>query len=261
MRQLNSVASGMLVGLAERAPLLPAAEAITWVDVDDTMRATYGYARQRAGYGYSKVKGIDALIGVISTPAAAPVIGATRLRRGSTNSARGAAKLVADTLATARRCGAGGPGGTGLVVFRADSAYYNHDVIAVAIAGGARFSVTARMDKAVQRAIANIGEDAWTPIHYPNAVWDEDEQRLVSDAQVAEIESAAFTSRRKSEHIDGRLSCAASNDSTRLASRPAGRPVHHLAPPCRVHRLADVDARRRSRSPPPRGHRAGQRRP
>jgi hypothetical protein len=205
VRQLDSVASGLLVGLAERTPLLPAADQITWVDVDDTMRATYGYAKQGAGYGYSKVKGINALLGVISTPAAAPVIGATRLRKGSTNSARGAARLVADTLAVARRCGAGGPDGTGLVIFRADSAYYNHDVINAAIAGRARFSVTARMDKAVQRAIAEIDADAWVPIHYPNAVWDEDEQRLISDAEIAEIDFTAFTSRRRCEHIDGRL--------------------------------------------------------
>ena len=35
----------------------------------------------------------------ISTPIAAPVIAATRFRKDNTNSARGAAKFVADTLA------------------------------------------------------------------------------------------------------------------------------------------------------------------
>lgn len=205
VRQLDSTAAGMLAGLAERAPLLPDAGQITFVDVDDTMRATYGHAKQGAGYGYNKVKGINALLGVISTPASAPVIGATRLRKGSTNSPRGAAKLVADTLATARRCGAGGPDGDGLIIFRADSAYYNHAVINAAIRGGARFSVTARMDKAVQRAIASIPDDAWTPIHYPNAIWDEHEKRWVSDAQVAETPFTAFGSLRKAKHIGARL--------------------------------------------------------
>jgi hypothetical protein len=38
----------------------------------------------------------------------APLIAATRLRRGASNSARGAAKLLADALATARRAGATG---------------------------------------------------------------------------------------------------------------------------------------------------------
>jgi len=200
VRQLDSVAADLLVGLAERTPLLPGADQVAFVDIDDTIRATYGYAKQGAGYGYSKVKGLNALIATISTPTAAPVIAATRLRKGSTNSARGAARLVADALATAARAGVGG-----LVIVRADSAYYNHDVIAAASRAGARFSITARMDPAVRRAIAGVDEDAWTPIRYPNAVWDDDEQRLISDAEVAETAFTAFTSRRTADHTDGRL--------------------------------------------------------
>ena len=162
VRQLDSVAAAMLVELSERTPLLSAADQIAFLDIDDTIRATYGYAKQGAGYGYSKVKGINALIGTISTPDAAPVIAASRLRKGSTNSARGAARLVADALVTAARAGVGG-----LVILRADSAYYNHGVIAAAIRGGARFSVTARMDPAVRRAISAIDEPAWTPSTTP----------------------------------------------------------------------------------------------
>ena len=88
---------------------------------------------------------------------------------------------------------------------RADSAYYVHDVIAAARRSGAQFSVTARMDKAVTRTITQIGEDDWVPIKYARAIYDEDEQRWVSDAQVAEITFTAFTSRRTSEHITARL--------------------------------------------------------
>jgi hypothetical protein len=187
VRRLDSIAAAVLVELAARTPLLSAADQIAFVDIDDTIRATYGYAKQGAGYGYSKVKGINALLATISTPAAAPLIIASRLRKGSTNSARGAARLVADALATAARAGVD-PRAGGLVIVRADSAYYNRDVIAAAIRAGARFSVTARMDPAVRRAIAAIDEAAWTPIRYPNAVRDEQEQRLVSDAEVAEIE-------------------------------------------------------------------------
>jgi len=66
-------------------------------------------------------------------------VAATRLRKGSTNSARGAARLVADALVTAARAGVD-PGAGSLVILRADSAYYNHDVIAAAIGHGARFS-------------------------------------------------------------------------------------------------------------------------
>jgi hypothetical protein len=205
VRQVDSVAADVLTRLARRAPLLPGADQLAYLDVDDTMRATYGYAKQGAGYGYNKVKGINALIATLSTPAAAPVIVGTRLRRGATNSARGAGKLVADALATSRRAGAGGPGGRGLVVVRADSAYYNHAVIDAAVRAGARFSITARMDPAVRRAVTSIDEDAWVPISYPNAIWDEAEGRLVSDAEVAEVPFTAFASRRKTDRVTARL--------------------------------------------------------
>ncbi len=105
-----------------------------------------------------------------------------------------------DALVTAKACG-----GRGLVTVRADSAYYTHDVVAAARRSGARFSVTTRMNPTVLTAISSISESAWTPIHYPNAIWDEDEQRLVSDAEVAEVPFTAFTSRPKAEHISGRL--------------------------------------------------------
>lgn len=55
------------------------------------------------------------------------------------------------------------------------------------------------------RTIGSIGEDVWTAIRYPNAIFDEDEQRWASDAEVAEIGFTAFTGRRKAEHIIARL--------------------------------------------------------
>ncbi len=186
--------------MTKNAPILPGADQACYVDIDDTIKATHGYAKQGAGYGYTKVKGLNALIAIVSTPLSAPVIAATRLRKGGTNSARGAARLVADALATTTACG-----GRGLVTVRADSAYYGHDIIAAARRGGARFSITARMNRTVLTAICGIAESAWTPIHYLNAIWDEDEQRLISDAEVAEVPFTAFTSRRKADHISARL--------------------------------------------------------
>ena len=100
----------------------------------------HGYAKQGAGYGYSGVKGLNALLAVVVHPVSAPVIAATRLRKGSTNSARGAAGW-----SPTRWPPPAGAGATGLVLVRADSAYYGRDVIAAAAAAGARFSVTARM--------------------------------------------------------------------------------------------------------------------
>jgi hypothetical protein len=170
VRQLDAIAARFLVALAGVAPgLVAGAEAVAYVDIDDTVRATHGSAKQGAGYGYSRVKGLNLLLATLCTPTAAPLILATRLRAGATNSARGAARLVTDALTTARRAGVGG-----LLTLRSDSAYYGAAVVAAARRAGARFSITARMDPAIKRAIGSIGEDAWTPgrrsIKYPSGL-------------------------------------------------------------------------------------------
>jgi hypothetical protein len=200
VRQLDAVAARLVANLAGQTPLLPGAAQMAYLDVDDTIRATYGYAKQGAGYGYSGVKGLNALIAALSTPGAAPVIVGTRLRKGSANSARGAARLVADALKTSRACGA-----SGLLVVRADSAFYNGDVIAAIGRAKARFSITARQDTAVRRAIAGIADDAWTTIRYPHAVFDEQLGQWVSDAEVAEVPFTAFASRARKHAVTARL--------------------------------------------------------
>lgn len=200
VRQLDAVAARFLAGLARNSPLLRGGDQIAYLDIDDTIRETHGYKKQGVAFGYSRVKGLNALLATLSTPTAAPVIAGTRLRRGNVNSAKGAPRLVADALTTARNAGV-----SGMVTVRADSAYYTHDVIAAARRGGARFSVTARRDPAVTRAITTIGEQDWVPIKYPQAIWDDEQQRWISDAQVAEVPFTAFTSRRQHEHITGRL--------------------------------------------------------
>lgn len=58
-----------------------------------------------------------------------------------------------------------------------------------------------------------IAEDAWQPIKYPQAVYDEAEQRWVSDAEVAEVGFVAFTGRRRPNTSPAVWSCAASNGS------------------------------------------------
>lgn len=200
VRQLDAVNARLLVNLATRAPLLPAAAELVYIDVDDTVRATHGYAKQGAGRGYTGVKGLNALLAIVSTPGFTPVIAAARLRKGSTNSARGAHRLVADALVTAKAAGA-----TGLRVVRADSAFYNHDVIAAIARHKSRFSITARQDCAVRKAIAAIDDEAWTPIKYTNAVYDEEQRRWISDAEVAETSYTAFTSRPKDKQVSARL--------------------------------------------------------
>ena len=50
-------------------------------------------------------------------------------------------------------------------------------------------------------AIAAIDPHAWTPIHYPRAVWDDTEQRLANFAEVAEVPMTAFTSRPRGQQV------------------------------------------------------------
>jgi hypothetical protein len=200
VRQLDAVAARVLAGLARHAPIITAGEPVTYLDIDDTIRATFGYAKQGAGYGYSGVKGLNALLATVSSASSAPVIVATRLRKGSVNSARGAARLVADAIKTSRAAGV-----NGLIVLRADSAYYGADVIAAARRHRTHFSITARKDRAVTAAIASISEDAWTRIRYPKAVFDDQLQQWISDAEVAEIPFTAFTSKSKARQVSARL--------------------------------------------------------
>ena len=107
VRQLDAVASRFLTGLAGRAPLLRAGDQPAGpmlVDVDDTIIEVHGYAKQGAGFGYSGVRGLNALLATVSTTSSAPVVVAQRLRKGSCGSPRGAARLVADALKTVTSC-------------------------------------------------------------------------------------------------------------------------------------------------------------
>lgn len=204
VQQLDAVNSQLLAGLAARVPQLLAgtgnAEGLAFIDVDDTIREVHGYTKQAAGYGYTGVSGLNIQLATLSSPLVAPVIARARLRRGSTGSATGAGRLLAQAVATARSAGV-----HGRILCRADSAYYGWAFVGAALRGRAWFSVTARMTPAVTAAIAGIAEQAWRPIRYPRAVWDEAEQCWISEAEVAEATFVAFTGRRKAEHVPCRL--------------------------------------------------------
>jgi len=162
VRQLDAVATRVLAALATCTPVLAGIEQVAWIDLDDTIRQMHGYHQQGVAYGYSKVKGLNAQLAVLSTPISAPVVAGVRLRKGNVASAHGAPKLIGDAVATVRRAGA-----AGLITIRADSAYYQRPVVAAAQAAGARFSITARTNPQITKAIAGIDPDAWTAIKYP----------------------------------------------------------------------------------------------
>jgi hypothetical protein len=198
-RQVEAVSRAMLARLAAHTPLLPGADTLAYLDVDSSQKRIYGPAKQGAGFGHTKiqgksvlVRGLNPLIGVVSTPLAAAVISGTRLRGGTANTARGAASFVAEQITTARAAGC-----TGTLIMRADSGFYTGTVVAACRRADVRFSITARMDRKIRRAIAAIGEPDWTPIKYPKAVWDDDLDCWVSDAQVAKIPYTGFASKNK----------------------------------------------------------------
>jgi len=212
VRQLDAIASRFLIALAGLTGLpgtsAPAGGAGTVVergyallDVDDTIIEVHGHAKQGAGFGYSGVRGLNALLATLTTAASAPVIVAQRLRKGAAGSPRGAKRLVGDAVRTAQRL----LGKTQLVLVRMDSAFYGRGPVHAVIKGGAAVSVTVRMDKAVKKAIATIEEAAWTTIEYTDAVFDEASGKWISRAEVAEIDFTAFAAQKKADHVPGRL--------------------------------------------------------
>jgi len=221
--QVEKVSRLLLAELARRAPLLPGKDTVAFVDIDSMQKRVYGHAKQGAAFGHTKiqgkhllVRGLNALAATISTPVAAPVIAATRLRGGSAASARGAASFATASVATARNAGC-----SGTLVARADSAFYSAAFTGAVRRAGAFFSVTVRMDPKVKAAIAAIPENAWTAIKYPRAVWDDQLRGWVSDAQVAEVTYTAFTS-KKGKAITARLIVRRVKDLNRTAARGQG---------------------------------------
>lgn len=203
VRQLDAIAARLLSGLHARTPVLAGIDGPVMVDIDDSIIEVHGPAKQGAGFGYTRVRGLNSAITTLTTAQGAPVIAAQRLRKGACNSARGAHRLIADTLATLKRLRS--KQAAGQVLLRADSAFYGHRAISTAIRAGAQVSVTVRQDSHVRAAIAAIADDAWTAIEYTDAVFDEDTGTWVSRAEVAEIEFTAFTSKAKRLQIPGRL--------------------------------------------------------
>jgi len=203
VRQLDRVAGATVAGLVRQVPDLLAGhdehDEVVMVDVDDTVRQVYGYAKQAAGYGYTGVKGLNVQVVTVSTEQSAPLVLDARCRKGATASGSGSAAALGRALAVLDRAGA-----RAMVVVRADSAFYRADFVAAAVARGAWFSVTAPMNKAVTRAVASIDEGAWTAIAYPQAVWEQDLDHpgggyWVSDAAVAQVPFVAFSSKKKTQ--------------------------------------------------------------
>jgi hypothetical protein len=226
VRQLDAVAARTLTGLAQVAPLLPGIGTDCLIDIDDTVKGVYGPGKQGAEFGYTKVRGLNAQLATISTAEAAPVVAATRLRRGAAPSAHGAVRMIRDAITTARRCGA-----EDNILVRADSAYCSSAVLRAVSKAGARFSVGMPLNSRVRAAIASIDEAAWLRIEYPWAIPDPDTGELISAAEIAEIPFTAFASKAKARQVTARLIVR------RIPERNATKLQDPLFPAWRYHAL------------------------
>ena len=128
------------------------------MDLDSTVCEVHGKAKQGAAYGYTKVLGYHPLL---ATRAGTGEVLHTRFRKGSAGSGRGAERFVRELVGRVRRAGA-----AGALTLRADSGFYSRHVVAACRSLGVRYSVTARQNSAVRRAIDEVAEEAWAPIDY-----------------------------------------------------------------------------------------------
>jgi hypothetical protein len=204
--QLLAVLRRHLIAMASTTKILDGIEQRAFVDIDSLLRPVYGHAKQGASFGHTKIagktilrRGLSPLAVTICTRTCAPVLAAVRLRAGRAGSAKGAASLVTEAINTAIAAGAD----PARILVRGDCAYGNRAVVAAIRKAGAMFSLVLTKQPSVVAAIAAIGEDAWTPVHYPGAVLDPDTGELISDAQVAEIEYTAFAGTK--DHVSARL--------------------------------------------------------
>ena len=173
VRQLDRVTRELLAR-AWIAGLGPDLDEDLTIDIDSTVVETYGLAKQGGGFAYTGVRGYHPLIASLAQTGE---LLHTRLRGGNAGSGRGAASFIAETIRRVRDAGA-----TGRLTLRADSGFYAGAVVAACRRHGVAFSITARSNPAIRRAIDAIPQDAWRPIPY----W------IDGGADVAEITYTAF---------------------------------------------------------------------
>lgn len=206
---LRSFTHGHVLQLAKsnrdllgRLPMMiPAGEGPIMVDMDDTIRGVNGHQKQAAAFGYSGVRGLNALLVTAHTEGASPVVLESQLRRGNVRSGDHADWHLSRGLSTISRIAPDRQ-----VLIRADAAFCQRANITAAEQARAWWSYTIPQWKTVTAAISSIDEDQWEAISYPQAIYDDESGQWVSDAEVAEVASfTAFASRPKPERVQCRL--------------------------------------------------------
>ena len=157
VRQLDRV-SRELLARAWAAGAGPGDGPLT-IDLDSTICETYGLAKEGARrHGYTGQRGYHPLLAVAGRTGEVLM---ARLREGRSNTARGAAHFLRETLGRVRYGGA-----RGQLTVRADSGFYIQAVVAVCRKMDVRFSITVRQHQSLRNLTEAIPEEDWTPIPY-----------------------------------------------------------------------------------------------
>ena len=157
VRQLDRVSRELLVR-AWAAGAGPGDGPLT-IDLDSTICETYGLAKEGARHhGYTGQRGYHPLLAVAGRTGEVLM---ARLREGRSNTARGAAHFLRETLGRVRYGGA-----RGQLTVRADSGFYIQAVVAVCRKMDVRFSITVRQHQSLHNLTEAIPEEDWTPIPY-----------------------------------------------------------------------------------------------
>ncbi len=128
-------------------------------------------------------------------------------------------------------------------------------------AAGPRCRSPCAWTRTVKAAIAAIGEQAWTPIEYTDAVYDETTGNGSPGPRSPRSRSPRSAPERPAEQIPGRLVVRRIPDLNPSSDHGQGDPVRHLAFPRVLHHHRPRHRHRRQDPPRPRDHRAGPRRP
>ena len=129
------------------------------IDLASTICETYGLGKEGAcRHNCAGVRGYHPLLAVA---AGIGDVLMCRLRQGRTNTARGAAHFLRETVGRVRYAGATGP-----LTVCADSGFYTHAIVAVCCKLAVRFSITVRQHTRLRNLIEAIPEVDWTPIPY-----------------------------------------------------------------------------------------------
>ena len=144
------------------------------IDVDSTITEVFGYAKQGAAYGYTKVLGYHPLV---ATRADTGEVLHARLRKGS--SQRGHNQFIGELIARVRRAGAAGE-----ILLRADSGFWSRQLIDTLERLKVKFSITVNVNPTIRARIVDIPQGSWVWITYP-------------DGGQAEVASCAYTTGRR----------------------------------------------------------------